>query len=151
MGADLIGFIVKGPTRIKKDKQKKAVQYLTQLFDAYIEQAKKDPSKDPDINYLRKYIPKQAADMMDIDEEQFIVILQENARIDPKVLVKTMVDFWHAPNYRDVCVVIDPDDIKQHIMFAGDMSWGDEPEGPGYRELKRIYWLGVDKILGLKF
>ena len=151
MGEDLIGYIVKGSTKITKAKQNKAVKYLKQLFNAYIGQVKKDPDEAVDIDYLIKHMPKQAIDLLDIDEDQFISMLEDNATKDPDKLVKDMADFWHSPGYRDVCIVIDPDDMKQHIMFAGDMSWGDEPEGGGYRELNRIYWLGVAKILGLKF
>lgn len=36
------------------------------------------------------------------------------------------------------------------IYYAGEMTWGDEPEGIGYQSLKWICLLGVDGVLGLE-
>ena len=144
MGADLIGYIVKGPVKITKARQQKAIEYLDRVFIIY-------NNANGDNEYMAKTMPKPASDLLDADECQFNNILEENIKFKTNDIVKAIVSFWHNPHYRDVCYVSDPDDKNQLIVFAGDMSWGDSPEGTGYRELDRMYWLGVNEALGIKF
>jgi hypothetical protein len=65
-------------------------------------------------------------------------------------IVKGFVDDWNKPHYRDMASRPDPDDRNRKVVLAGELSWGDEPEGAGYQLLKRAFGLGIAQSLGVK-
>ena len=75
----------------------------------------------------------------------FITTRKELAKI-----VKGFVDAWNKPNYRDMASRLDPDDRMRTVVVAGELSWGDEPEGKGYQLLKQAFGLGIAQSLGVK-
>lgn len=71
------------------------------------------------------------------------------------ILASVMADYATAKkfalaefDYRDVASVTQKINGKKvTILFAGDMSWGDEPQGTGYAVMKALYNLGVGDML----
>jgi hypothetical protein len=51
---------------------------------------------------------------------------------------------------RDTCSREDPDNPHKKLVYAGEMSWGDEPQGQGYQMLKRALAWGFAEALGIR-
>jgi hypothetical protein len=49
-----------------------------------------------------------------------------------------------------VCIRDHPADARQRLLFAGEMSWGDEPQGYGYQKLKQTFAWGFAEALGIR-
>ena len=70
----------------------------------------------------------------------------------PEGLVKEVREFaagWNGGCFRDMAFRIDPDRAGRKVVVAGELSWGDEPDGRGYRTLKKAFGLGIAQQLGV--
>jgi hypothetical protein len=65
-------------------------------------------------------------------------------------VVRGFVDGWNDGCFRDLSSRPDPDKPRRKIVVAGELSWGDEPEGAGYQMLKKAFALGIARRLGVK-
>lgn len=156
MGADLVGFFVKGPYKFTKRAEERAVKAAQEQIDL----AK------PLVKWLKKYGPVSGAmspddkkklklsklsfAMRDRFEMGFVEDLEVVAKLNARKSVKKFKEFWSDPYYRDVTYRPDPDDATQMLLFAGDMSCGDEPDGGGYTELKEAFMLRIPEALGIR-
>jgi hypothetical protein len=71
----------------------------------------------------------------------------------PEELAKIVRDFvggWNKPNHRDTAWREDPDKPERKVVIAGELSWGDEPDGAGYQMLKRAFGLSIAQFLGVR-
>jgi hypothetical protein len=75
----------------------------------------------------------------------FLATLEDLAK-----MVQGFVDDWNKPSFRDMATRQDPDHPDRKVVIAGDMSWGDEPDGAGYQMLKRAFGLSIAQFLGVK-
>jgi hypothetical protein len=66
--------------------------------------------------------------------------------------VDSFVGFWNGEEYASDTALRDITlgDRDYRIVFAGEMSWGDEPDGTGYRWMRRAIRTGLTNILGLQ-
>ena len=93
----------------------------------------------------------------DIDEREYLVgeLLSVQSELDdidfkkPEDVVGKFADFWEGGAARDLSQRDDPDDRKQQIVVAGEMSWGDEPGGYGYQMLKMASQYGLLELFGI--
>jgi hypothetical protein len=70
----------------------------------------------------------------------------------PQNLVKEVQEFaesWNNSSFRDLAFRIDPKKPGRKVVVAGDMSWGDEPDGLGYQMLKKAFGLGIAQSFGI--
>ena len=70
----------------------------------------------------------------------------------PKALAETVREFaraWNEGCFRDLAFRIDPDKPGRKVVVAGQLSWGDEPDGLGYQMLKKAFGLGIAPRLGV--
>jgi hypothetical protein len=70
----------------------------------------------------------------------------------PEELAKAVKDFaaaWNEGRFRDLAFRTDPDKPDRKVAVAGELSWGDEPEGLGYQTLKKAFGLGIAQRLGV--
>lgn len=144
MGADLCTFIVVG-----KEKMVMTDEMLTEIKATSVEY----------IEILKKYITAQE---LTEEEQAFIEFYEETFGDDPmdaevfndhfgaanrlKVaedFIANWPDFGRDTNVR----YLNEDEV---ICVAGDMSWGDTPDGTGYTTLNYVYNLKLDDILGLR-
>ena len=63
--------------------------------------------------------------------------------------VREFVDFWNDGCARDLACRPDPEHPGRKVVVAGELSWGDEPDGFGYQTLKRAFGLGIAQALGV--
>jgi len=69
-----------------------------------------------------------------------------------KDLTKEVRDFvaaWNDGRFRDMSYRIDPLHPRRKVVVAGEMSWGDEPEGSGYQMFKKAFGLTIAQRLGV--
>jgi hypothetical protein len=55
---------------------------------------------------------------------------------------------WY-PAFRDCAMIRDPQFPERVIVFAGDTSWGDTPQGRGFQLLAEIGALGIAEVFGI--
>jgi len=70
----------------------------------------------------------------------------------PRDLAKEVQEFatgWNDGCFRDMAFRIDPDKPGRKVVVAGELSWGDEPDGLGYQMLKKAFGLGIAQRLGV--
>lgn len=70
----------------------------------------------------------------------------------PEELAKEIQEFvagWNDGCFRDLAFRIDPEKPGRKVVVAGELSWGDEPDGRGYQMLKRAFGLGIAQLLGV--
>ncbi len=136
MGADQVGYIAVGPVRIRADRIKPAVKACQRHRKALLALTGPDATRqermDAVLSGTGDYL-----DPADIPE-------------NPEQDIRAFVEWWRTLGSRDTCSRSDPCNARQKIVYAGEMSWGDEPEGHGYRQLKRAFAWGFAEALGIR-
>ena len=70
----------------------------------------------------------------------------------PAELAKAVQEFaagWNDGRFRDWSFRLDPEKPGRKGVVAGELSWGDEPDGLGYQMLKKAFGLGIAQRLGV--
>jgi len=106
---------------------------------------------------IRKLIPgcpwltpdHSSNDVADIDLDDFRSEIQhllstvgDVNTLTGEDVVKQFVDAW-PPKFRDTAHVVDPVHPDRVIVFAGERTWGDTPDGVGFKLLMRSAALGI--------
>jgi hypothetical protein len=165
MGADLIGWHVKGPAQLHITNQQ-----IRQLAHQLLPVARwwRDLGEDRELICGDPENACPHVSTADIDyyaefTEVFIPALLPEGDIDTEPrkftngklrahlckLVTNVLAEW-PPNYRDTSWIEDPDDPDQILVFAGEMSWGDEPQGGGYQAMRMLAQTGIGPAVGIK-
>ncbi len=161
MGADLIGYFAKGPRKLPKRAMPAAEAEADRRLDwlrrvrpalegrddqALIGLLADCPWLDP-----AERSPRPAN--IDLEElhGQFRHLLNlagDIRELTGQKAVREFVRSW-PPRTRDAAHIVDPDIPGNLIVFAGERTWGDPPEGEGFRLLAQAGILGVAAILGV--
>ena len=159
MGADLISYLLVGPRKIAQAQIKKAeplvVAWLAKHKDTAICE---NCGQIQDAELLdRDEDGKLLLEDVDCDEcgaaELVLVSEKYPDAAAAKKHLRAAVDCWHAaPSCRDAAVRTNPDNPKEIIICCGELSWGDEPDGAGYNNLKTVCRLPdpVKDIFGIR-
>lgn len=162
MGADLICFIAKGPVKVNKRSQMKAVKRATKIIELakeLVRVAKKFDREEDLTDAEAKLYNDGILDPLLSgfqDQEQYSSLdeavenLETLAGFEPNTEVSEFVRYWLTNAARDTNSRIDPDDNKQKIVVCGELSWGDAPEGEGYLKMRYGYWLDIPQSLGIR-
>jgi hypothetical protein len=70
----------------------------------------------------------------------------------PQDLAKEIQEFvagWNDGCFRDLAFRDDPEKPGRKVVVAGELSWGDEPDGRGYQMLKKAFGLTIAQSLGV--
>jgi len=140
MGADMMGYLVKGPAKLSKV----AIARAKKEYWALCQEMNKEGQRKC-LNCER---------LVGLGEERCETCgdpLHEwpRTKAEADTEVNNMAADW-LPSYRDVACRSDPDDPEQFLVFAGDMSYGDAPEGAGYKYLQELLTTGIGKALGIR-
>ena len=136
MGAEQIGYLVKGPRRIPKCRIPAAVRACRQRKAELLATA--GPEAEEWDRCEAALVRAEACfDPADIPE-------------DPTPAVRKFMDWWATLAARDTCSRPDPDDPTQILVYAGEMTAGDEPEGVGYRMIRGALAWGFAGPLGVR-
>jgi hypothetical protein len=136
MGAEQIGYLVKGPVKIQAGKIKAAVRACLRHRQSLLADTGKSATQsqrcDAALSATGEWFDPQ-----DIPD-------------NPEPIIREFVEWWHCVEGRDTCSRQDPDDKRQKLVYAGEMSWGDEPQGYGYQKLKQAFAWGYAEALGIR-
>ena len=136
MGAEQIGFIAKGPAKIPPGRIKAAVRacrrWRKEALDTVVDLENEDERRS-----AAYALTGEDFDPGDIPE-------------NPEPGIREFVEWWRHAEGRDTCSRRDPDDKRQMLVYAGDMSDGGEPDGHGYQMLKKAFAWGFAEALGIR-
>ena len=136
MGAEQTGYLVKGPMKIATGRIKAAVRACRQRRQALLDDAGKGAGRGERCDAALS-ATGQMFDPEDIPR-------------NPRAVIREFVAWWATTDGRDTCSRQDPDDARQKLVYAGEMSWGDDPDGHGYRMLQRAFAWGFAEALGIR-
>jgi len=139
MGADLITFILVGPESLKltRGRRQNILNRCEEVRDAATAVTNGDGSK------------KQKLLVEGLDE----YARETLALCEPSKVLDYFLEVWNNAGPRDVNSRLfrpAPGKRMLKLLVAGDMSWGDEPEGAGYQAIKEAYLLGLFPRLGIQ-
>jgi len=141
MGADMSGYLVVGPRKITEKSIRKAASALLRKAKAEVKSSSWTCENCGAVMTMDTSVCKSCGyEHEDLSSIGYL--------LTAKAHVEQLIADW-PPDYRDVTSRSSPFSKGQIIVFAGDMSWGDEPSGAGYQTLKRIMASGVSKELGI--
>jgi len=142
MGADLIGYLVVGPSTLDETKKDAVIA----LFDLWVEKTKGlDEGDDPDL----ANIEMPDGRILSLDDLMDTTTVLGHWR-DGADFAENLWTWW-VRGSRDCASREMPGDKGRCILFAGEMSWGDIPDGWGYRVLDTILHVpGLDELLGVE-
>lgn len=148
MGADQIGYIVKGPVALDPALRETALVHLGQL-QAEIRRALDAAGYKDDEGFIEDH--SKFWDLSpDLDHELDPLDYAELAGLDAHKFISEFFDWWEH-GARDTTSRNDPDDLHQCLTYAGEMSSGDEPEGHGYSMLRTMFRVpGLAELLGIR-
>jgi len=155
MGADLIGYFVKGPHKFTAKARRAAVKAAQAQIDlckevtAWVDKHDGSPSCNEIAGLLALGAAPSGA-IRELLQDGNLDEIEDYAALDAAKEVEKFLLFWRDPGCRDVAWRVDPDNPKDRLLFAGDMSWGDEPEGGGYTAIKEAYALCIPDALGIR-
>ena len=136
MGAEQIGYLVTGPRRISKRRIPAAVRACRRR-KAELLAAARPEAEEWDRCEAALDHADVCLDPAEIPE-------------DPTPAVREFVDWWAALSARDTCSRPDPDDSDRVLVYAGEMTAGDEPNGLGYRMIRGAIAWGFAGPLGIR-
>lgn len=165
MGADLIGWMAKGPAElhVSPERKQEIAQRLQELVDWARDNlpANYDEAEEFLAQCGQEQLPACVDSMWAASyPEEFLQMLEQltpEGETDPAKsrdhllgYIDGLVEAWPPEGCRDVSSAIDPDDSTQVLVFAGEMTWGDEPQGEGFQLLKRLAHSGIGEAVGIR-
>lgn len=141
MGADQIGFLLKGPTTMAPtaDTLAAILQHANAVRDALLHAQK-----------YRALPPECPAYLTELQPDDLATLIDDAPRLPPAQQVIDDLMHWWAHGARDSCFRHDPDDPSQTFAFAGEMTWGDEPQGFGYLTVRAASQLDILRHFGIR-
>ncbi len=152
MGADMLGFFLTYPSNAA----------ATKAVRKHVAAVMKDLSAVADLEALRtgEYnagsISKEKVDAF-LEKHTGWQDEVENCELEPGDAVDLIMkdldlvaefDPKHGFDYRDVAQTgMKVNGVEVVTLFAGGMSWGDEPDGGGYQALKAMWRSGTGDVL----
>lgn len=137
MGADLITFIAVGPELIQLTPAKR--KKVLAKMKARIKECEKWKEKGGKL-------PKGMMDEIDVEN------VADMEMKDVAKVLDEVIGLWNGSiSTRDSNSRLFKHGGKWgKVMVAGDMSWGDSPDGEGYRILREAEMLGINDLIGLR-
>jgi len=161
MGADLIGYFAKGPRNLPERAVPAAIAEADRRLDwlrrvqpaleagdhrALYELLKDCPWTNPEGSLPP--LPGVDFEMVSYDLDDLIAKVGNVDALTGQSAVDEFRVNW-PPGFRDTAHVLDPDIPGKLIVFAGDRTWGDTPDGGGFQLLSRAGILGIAPVLGV--
>lgn len=158
MGADLRTFIMIGPKEVKMSARqedaivKKVVKdILTRVSKANMA-LKKIHECDLEslcanscyADWLREWLDE-------FDTAGAGEVLPDMNYDSVRLLIRLAVAYWNDPDFRDCdWRFCGEGKAMRRIVVAGELSWGDEPDGEAYQLCKKAEILKIWKLLGIE-
>lgn len=161
MGADMIGYQTMMPEKLTKEEKKILNDHLDELEtllkgkDFIKKLAKEKTWEDPLLKKLNDIAPLIPSEMENItfdsddeeDQEELKDLIESVFGYIPearKFINASETKFGgRDTSYRSYTIL----GRTFYAVFAGEMSWGDEPDGEGYQLLKNLDRVGVLSLI----
>jgi hypothetical protein len=140
MGQDLIGYLVKGPSKFS-DEQIKAAEAKVVAALQYLRD-----NEDPDGVGRNNY---ETSHWEDLEMALGLPCDGECLNKRAKEVVGEFLSWWSDPYDRCTNYITDPDDAGKRIVFTGGSTWGDTPDNEGFRACRLVEVVGFGACLGL--
>lgn len=140
MGADLVGYMIVIDRTLSIDEEEVVQKVLETVSFA------KKWCEDEDLLNGNTFYPEAWHDL-GYDDSEYVEWIADLTEDKVRTIVNEVVDFLKDPVARDVCSRRVGDEL---VIFAGDTTWGDEPEGCGYAMIKQIFALNIASELGVE-
>ena len=154
MGADFISIVLVGPLKLSLSKalRRKAEKKMEKLSSVvcrlkFLQETLEisDPTTSQWAqNELEELIKDNLKPHEEIEDVLWAVAYKDN----PGKFIDELFEAWDGT--RDNAWRIDPTDKKRKIWTAGNMTWGDEPDGFGYQTMKHADAAGLLDIFGIE-
>ncbi len=157
MGAELLGWLAKGPLklRVSRSHKRQIVHQLSQIANWW-----RSMGDDAETDYAERVSesPIPMAQSLIDDESSFQRLIEwltetegDESRTPKQLLSSRLNELldW-PPHHGTAAWTQDPDDPSQVIVFAGEMTDGDLPETSGYVQLQLLALTGVGALVGIK-
>lgn len=151
MGADLIGYQTMYPEKFDQDEKEKLLKFIKKI-ESFLSTpnlaellTKESKATDPYYKLLNELVPYIAYEIeeqgIQNDEDEIQCLIEEVlAGIEEG---KSFLDFPNVSG-RDSSDRVYVFGGRTFIaVFAGESTWGDEPEGSGYTKLKQLDRIGL--------
>ena len=136
MGAEQIGYLCKGPMKIPAARIKAAVRACLKQRHALLADAGEGATRG-----------ERSDAALSATGESFD---PEDIPQDPEPNILAFVEWWQHTDSCDTWSRQDPDDPRQKLVYAGDTSYGDEPDGQGYQMINQAFAWGYAGALGVR-
>lgn len=152
MGADLIGYLLKGD--IVQDEQADHIQnQMLAQAQLVFTQAHQFDWNTIDLTNVEVFAPDDLPELAEFCQEYIFTAAECQEFFQqhtPEACVSDFLEAWRHHAGRDICIRQDPDDPNQQLWFAGDMSWGDTPDGFGFQSIRIGLALGIHTVLNIR-
>lgn len=146
MGADLIGYMVIGPREISLDKVGEATTFAKNNIIKISNAATSILEGEEEV-IDEAWASISEFDIQDYEINDYADFDEKSAEDYSARLVGDLLDFWKNGSrdsaYRDL-----PNGSR--VVFAGDQTWGDTPDGFGYQTLRKSEAIGLLKFFGIE-
>ena len=150
MGADFISYCCIGPIKLSASKKmrQKADQRVAKFIDlACHSMTLADDEVEEHDEELQNLARHPFFKHLELPED---VRWAQEYKGQPEKLVEEFLELWHGGSRDSDSRAIPKDKLKRKVVFTGDMSWGDEPDGYGFTMLKRADQSGLLDIYGVE-
>ena len=153
MGADLIVYMLVGPPQALPTEKKQ--EMMLDRANRMVKAARKattyeDGSRDPGSGYcdLTKLTTAEQRVLEGLDDPDND--MEYLSGLEPEKVLTEFFHLWNRSGYRDCATRLFKAGRKEyHIHVAGEMSWGDEPDGAGYQTIKAALMLKFPWKMGI--
>lgn len=156
MSGSLITHICVGPVRLSRDKKlrKKAVRQAKEIID-YVTRWDEADFGDTEIVVDARPLPPLPRLLKrygndDLDDWRCVL------GVEPEKAVEELHTLWSGKdlpgdvNVREYRSYAHQPHVKLQILVAGDATWGDSPDGEGYRICRQSSLLGLFDLYGIR-
>jgi hypothetical protein len=146
MGADMIGFLSKGPVKFTDAQKEAALAEGSRILSLVREWHDLELAENPDADAIKAFL--EANPVLKRNFQSDIIFAERLVDSNVNDVLAEFIEVWEN-GARDVASRIDPDNENMQLWFAGGMSWGDEPDGYGYQSYQDALLLGMTEKLGI--
>lgn len=149
MGASLVGYLIIAPKRLTDGQKEDSVKHFRNLRkEAKILIGAEDPDEVPASD-----TPILSAQFKEWEDWCGATSVWDLADTYGHYTLKNLEEMWNFiedHKYEETDYTRRDISDSEQVIFAGEMTWGDIPDGLTYRLIQDIHIMGLADILGIR-